>query len=44
MPIFPCIRKYYYIEYNYCGSWYHSDITDNKSYITKYITELYFND
>jgi hypothetical protein len=46
MPIFPCIRKYYNIEYNNndCGSWYHSDIIDSKSYITKYITELYFND
>jgi hypothetical protein len=44
MPIFPSVKKYYNITFNdNCSSWYHSDIHDTKSYIRKYLDELYFN-
>ena len=44
MPIFPCVKKYYNMNFeDSCSSWYHSDINDSKSYITKYLNELYFN-
>jgi hypothetical protein len=43
MPIFPCVKKYYNIRFDdKCSSWYHSDIIDTKSYITKYLNDLYF--
>lgn len=42
MPIFPSVKKYYNITFeDTCTSWYHPDITDSKSYITKYLNELY---
>lgn len=43
IPIFPCVKKYYNITFDdKCSSWYNIDISDSKSYITKYLDELYF--
>jgi hypothetical protein len=44
MPIFPSVKKYHNITFDdNCSSWYHSDIHDTKSYIRKYLDELYFD-
>jgi hypothetical protein len=43
IPIFPAVKKYYNIIFDdVCSSWYHEDIIDTKSYIIKYLNELYF--
>lgn len=44
MPIFPCIKKYYNLEFdtNICSSWYHEKIIDIPSYIEEYLLKLYF--
>jgi hypothetical protein len=43
MPIFPCVKKYHNMNFpDCCSSWFHKDITNTKSYITKYLNELYF--
>ena len=43
MPIFPCVKKYYNITFDdKCSSWLHPEINDSKSYITKYLNDLYF--
>ena len=45
MPIFPAVKKYYNMNFDDdCSSWYHEDIIDTKSYITKYLNELYLNE
>jgi len=45
MPIFPSVKKYYGLTFeDTCSSWYHPDITDSKSYIAKYLCDLYLND
>lgn len=44
MPIFPCVKKYYNINFeDTCSSWYHKDIKDTKTYLEKYISDIYFN-
>jgi len=43
MPIFPSVKKYYNITFeDICSSWYHTEIIDTKTYISKYLNELYF--
>jgi hypothetical protein len=43
LPIFPCVKKYYNMQFDSnCSSWYHPDIRDTKSYIAKYLNDLYF--
>lgn len=42
MPILPCVRKYYNIEFDdKCSSWYNSNIVDTKTFIKYYIEDLY---
>jgi hypothetical protein len=43
MPIFPCVKKYYNMVFDdKCCSWYHPNITNNQTYIAKYINDIYF--
>lgn len=45
MPIFPSVKKYYHMDFeDNCSSWYHPDIVDSKTYITKYLNDLYLNE
>jgi len=43
MPILPSVKKYYNMQFDdNCSSKWHNNITDTKSYICKYLNELYF--
>lgn len=45
MPIFPSVKKYYHMNFqDKCSSSWHPDIVDSKTYITKYLNELYLNE
>lgn len=44
MPILPCVKKYYNIDFDdKCSSWYNNNIIDTKTFIKYYIEDLYFN-
>ena len=44
IPILPCVKKYYNLNFDdNCSSKYHLDITNTRTYIYKYINDLYFN-
>lgn len=45
MPIFPSVKQYYNLQFDEtCCSRFHPDINDARSYITKYINEIYFSE
>ena len=44
MPIFPCVKQYYNMEFNIhkCSSWHNKNIIDSKTYISEYLSKIYF--
>lgn len=44
MPIFPCVAKYYNFEFDTykCSSWYNKNIVESKTYISEYLSKIYF--
>ena len=45
MPILPCVKKYYNLNFvDECSSWYNSNIKDTKTFIYHYINDLYLQD
>lgn len=44
MPIFPCVKQYYNMEFdiNKCSSWHNKNIIDSKTYINEYLSKIYF--
>ena len=44
MPLFPCVKKYYGMEFeDYCSSSEDVSIINNKTFITKYINDIFFD-
>jgi hypothetical protein len=42
LPIFPCVKKYYGMDFkDNCSSWYSPEIKDTDTFIRSYITDLY---
>jgi hypothetical protein len=43
MPLLPCVKKYYGMKFDdYCSSYMDASIVDNKTFICKYVNEIFF--